>query len=388
MRILLLSPYDALSHQYWHAALKDLLPEHIFTIISLPARYFSWRFRGNSLTLSQDARLLDEYDLLVATSMTDLAALKGMCQAIASLPSILYFHENQFAYPDAGDARHLIERQITSLYSAMAADRLVFNSSFNRTSFLQGVEHLLAKMPDGVPVGINDLLVARSEVISVPLRERTVLDEADHAVGLVGKSSSCLNIVWNHRWEYDKGVEQLGELVSILLANPLDFRMHIIGQSFRKVPASMVKLCDQLRAGDKLGHCGFIESRHEYLALLDRCDVVLSTAIHEFQGLAVLEAVQAGCLPVVPDGLAYVEFIADVYRYANPTQAINLLHEFAQQKLSRQTAQQNTPAAMHDAKLEKLVAAELTATALPAQVRWRLVQSQWRTTLARLTELP
>ena len=44
---------------------------------------------------------------------------------------------------------------------------------------------------------------------------------------------------------------------------------------------------------------------------------MLSTARHEFQGLAVLQSVAAGCVPVVPDRLAYREIYPDALRYAS-----------------------------------------------------------------------
>ncbi|MEM8564527.1 MAG: DUF3524 domain-containing protein, partial [Pseudomonadota bacterium] len=44
-------------------------------------------------------------------------------------------------------------------------------------------------------------------------------------------------------------------------------------------------------------------------------DVILSTADHEFQGLAVLQAVMRGCLPVVPDRLVYPEIYPNQFRY-------------------------------------------------------------------------
>src|SRR5690606_25287589 len=49
--------------------------------------------------------------------------------------------------------------------------------------------------------------------------------------------------------------------------------------------------------------------------LLGQSDAVLSTAIHDFQGLAILEGAALGCRPVVPDRLAYQEIFADDHRY-------------------------------------------------------------------------
>ena len=78
-------------------------------------------------------------------------------------------------------------------------------------------------------------------------------------------------------------------------------------------------------------YCGYIAARADYLALLRRCQVVLSTAVHEFQGIAVLEAVAAGCLPLVSDALAYQDFIPDQWRYADQDQAVQMLLALAAQ---------------------------------------------------------
>ena len=47
----------------------------------------------------------------------------------------------------------------------------------------------------------------------------------------------------------------------------------------------------------------------EYAALLWAADLVVSTAIHEFFGVAVVEAIYCGCRPVLPWRLSYPELI-------------------------------------------------------------------------------
>jgi hypothetical protein len=145
MRILLLSPYDAMSHQYWWQGLRDNLTDHEFCVVTLTPRFFSWRFRGNSLSFAFDERVREAYDLVIATSMTDLSSLRGMCPSLCAIPTIIYFHENQFAYPDntsLADNRSAslerlverqVERQITSIYTAISADffKVPLNYSLN-----------------------------------------------------------------------------------------------------------------------------------------------------------------------------------------------------------------------------------------------------------------
>ena len=62
-------------------------------------------------------------------------------------------------------------------------------------------------------------------------------------------------------------------------------------------------------------HCGYVESRTEYARLLTRGDIVVSTAKHEFFGMSVLEAVRAGCRPVLPDRLSFPELFPTRFLY-------------------------------------------------------------------------
>lgn len=301
MKVLLLSAYDTPSHRYWSEGLQSRLGDIEWTYLSLPGRYFSWRIRGNPLTwaVRERERLEQPFDVVLATSMTDLATLRGLVPALAAVPAILYFHENQFAYPQSASVHSSVEPQMVALYSAMSADYLLFNSDYNRRTFLQGVQQLLSKLPDEVPPGVAAALAAKATVLPVPVESAVPPQVANNRLPL--------QLVWNHRWEYDKGP---GQLLASLQALPAQYqlRVHVVGQQFRRQPAEFDRINQLLERRDWLGQWGHIAARNDYLQLLSRCHGVLSTATHDFQGLAILEAVGAGCLPLVPDRLAYPEW--------------------------------------------------------------------------------
>lgn len=81
----------------------------------------------------------------------------------------------------------------------------------------------------------------------------------------------------------------------------------VLGQRFRDGAAVFDAARGRYR--DRIAHWGFVEDRKVYSAWLASCDVVVSTAIHEFFGLSVLEAVAHGCFPLLPDRLSYPELL-------------------------------------------------------------------------------
>ena len=304
MRILLLSAYDADSHRYWRQQIVSQFPDYDWTQLVLPGRYFNWRIRGNSLqwALTERFTLEQDYDLIIATSMVDLSALKGMVPNLAAIPSLVYFHENQFAYPVSQQQTNTakqanIEPMMVNLYTAVCATQLAFNSAYNRDSFIAGVADLMKRLPEKLPASLLDDLHNKSQVLPIPIALQS------GASDVVNHTQQTINLVWNHRWEYDKGPDLLLACLRELREQNIDFKLHLLGQQFRKQPEALQTI--QAEFADQLGQVGFVESKQEYEALLQTCDYVISTAYHEFQGLAVGEAVQCGCLPLLPKRLSY-----------------------------------------------------------------------------------
>jgi len=302
-RILLLSAYQADSHAWWTQWLEQRFADIDWRRLTLPGRHFKWRIRGNPLSwIDQIAAASEGVDRVLATSMVDLATLRGLHPALAALPTDYYFHENQFAYPVGPEQRPSLEPQIVQLYGALAADRLLFNSEWNRRSFLDGVAALLRRMPDAVPTGIVERLTPKTAVVPVPI--------VPPAPGSTPRDARL--ILWNHRWEYDKAPAVFADALIRLAEAGHAFRLALLGPRPHPPPPALSRLVnglgDRIVANDRL-------PRHEYDALLQRAGVVVSTAIHEFQGLGMLEATAAGATPLVPDALVYPEQYPAECRY-------------------------------------------------------------------------
>ena len=320
-RVLVLSAYHAQSHQYWVESLCRELKGFDWQVVSLPARFFAWRIRGNPLSFLAEFTdvLQQDYDLGIATSMVDLATLKGICPQLSRLPWLVYFHENQFAYPASGYQHPSLEPQMVNLYAALAADKVVFNSDYNRRTFLAGVTALMQKMPDCKPDNLAAQIGAKTSVLSVPVYLPNAVEKA---LGDIPK------LLWNHRWEYDKGPDLLLAFLKRLELSGERYRLAIVGQQFRQQPAAFAEIKKLLDNSKNLTleEWGYQPSTEAYQACLASSDIVLSTAEHDFQGLAVLEAVAAGARPVVPDALAYPEWFSSDYCYA----ATGELHQQAE----------------------------------------------------------
>ncbi len=267
--------------------------------------------RGSAVWFASQHRqeLEQGCDVLFASSYLPLAELHGLVPATARMPSVLYFHENQLAYPvrpaSGGRDHHF---SFTQLVSALSATAVVFNSRYNRDSFFEAATRLLKRMPDAVPKSWLPQIREKSEVIPLPLKLCGGSPE------LRPNSDAGPLILWNHRWEYDKNPEVFCDALEALANRDVPFRVAFCGQRFRKSPECFDRA--KVALGSRVvvfGHA----PRDEYDELLRAADIVVSTAIHEFFGISIVEAIHAGAMPLVPDRLAYQETVSDEFRYAS-----------------------------------------------------------------------
>lgn len=309
-RVLLISAYDTeMPVLYWSKRLQEMFPSAQWTQLGLAPDNFAWRVRGNALRLAAEhtEQLNRSYDLVIASSLVDWATLRGLVPSLAQAPSILYFHENPFAYAEAHRSAGNGDAQMTSLYSALAADACIFNSRHNLSSFMSGIAAMLDKYPEEAPQGVVQSLLAKSHEIPVPLCA-DVFEGGEPA-----SEQGSLRILWNQRWGFDKGPDRLLAFVKALDHSDLDARLVLTGQRGRQIPASMAELEGQY--GHRIAFNQHETDRQMLRARMAKADVVLSTAKNDFQGIEVMEAVAMGCVPLLPDRLSYPEHFPNERRY-------------------------------------------------------------------------
>ncbi len=303
MRILALEPYFGGSHRAfldgWRAHSR-----HEFKVLGLPARTWKWRMRHAAVTFAEQARELcqagQRWDAVFCSDMLNLAEFRGLCPAaVAALPTVAYFHENQLTYPvRKGDERDF-HFGYTNFTTCLAADEIWFNSDFHRNDFLNALSAALQRMPD---------YQEPEQVARIDAKSKIQPPGIEAFSARTPRQPGPLRILWAARWEHDKNPTDFFLALDALRASGIDFRVSVIGEQFREVPAVFAEY-EKILAGC-IDRWGFQSSREEYRAALLEADIFVSTANHEFFGIAAAEAIAAGCLPLLPNRLAYPELLA------------------------------------------------------------------------------
>ncbi len=325
MRIALVEPYYGGSHKAWadgYAASST----HDVTLITHPARFWKWRMHGAFLTLADglaaDVARNGVPDVILASSMMDVASFAGAIRHSApGVPIAVYFHESQFSYPLSPADRPDATYQMKNWSSAATADLVIFNSEYHRTTFREKARRFLNDFPEYKHVEKVDEVIDASIVLPVGI-DTTGLDSTR------SKPAHPPLIMWNQRWEHDKGPEELKAIVSGLIDSNVDFTMAMCGEVFVSVPPTYAEITELL--GNRLIQSGWAD-RVRYVHLLNDATVVLSTAHQEFFGIGITEAVAAGAHPVLPNRLVYPERISDLDAepaaclYGSVSEAVHLL---------------------------------------------------------------
>ncbi|MBX0329870.1 DUF3524 domain-containing protein [Oscillochloris sp. ZM17-4] len=302
MHILWLDPFHGGSHAAVSAgyAAHSL---HQVTLLSLPIDGgWRWRMRGGAVSLARLARELGARpDLIVASDMLDLATFRALtADQLAGVPAAIYFHENQLTYPLPPGRKRDLSLAWVNYTSALAADAVIFNSAFHRRAFLAALPDLLGRYHDYQELQTVAEVAAKAHVLppGVDLAGLEGPPEGDGGPPV---------ILWSSRWEYDKQPEAFFAGLDALERRGADFRLIVAGEHIDPNAPAFAEA--RARWAARSIHWGYAASRQAYARLLRRADVLVSTAIQEFFGIGVVEAMFCGCAPILPRRLNYPDLI-------------------------------------------------------------------------------
>jgi glycosyltransferase involved in cell wall biosynthesis len=308
--LLLLEPWYGGSHRRWIEAYQERSALRV-EVLQLPARYWKWRMQSGALNLARKYRerfgSQSPPGRILASDMLDLAAFAGLLRReLQGVALDIYFHENQILYPLAEGESRDNSYGYKNFLSALAAERVFFNSAWHRRAFLDALPGFLARFPDRREAHLIPDLRKRCKALPLGLDLKSLDAAAPEKV------PGPPVLLWNHRWEYDKAPRLFFETLEAL-APTEDFRLVVMGEE-RADPQGIFARARE-RLADRILHWGYVQDRSTYAAWLRRCDILPVCSRHDFFGASVVEALYAGCRPVLPDHWVYPELLPESLRH-------------------------------------------------------------------------
>ena len=309
MKVLALEPWYGGSHRnFVDGLIKNSC--HEYELVTMAARFWKWRLQGGAQTLARKCSQLAESgftpDVILASSMVNIPAFLALSRKyIGNVPVVYYLHENQLTYPLSKEEKRDLSYAYINYLSCLAADQVVFNSEFHYNEFIRALPGLLRVFPDYTHLHTVSEIRAKSRVMHLGMN----LQAHARYSNTQGSERDSPIVLWNQRWEYDKNPEAFFRLMNRLDDAGCRFRLILAGKRFEEQPSEFDTAFE--RYADRILHYGYAEDFEEYSRLLHRADIVVSTAIHEFFGIAMLEAIYCGCHPLLPNRLSYPELIPE-----------------------------------------------------------------------------
>lgn len=310
LNVLALEPWLGGSHraflESWRAR-----SAHALEILGLAPRSWKWRMSAGAWELAREisTRAGRAPDALVVSDYVDLPGLLGFLPAsYRSVPTLLYFHENQLTYParphpsgteSAQERDH--HHGFTNILSCLRADTVVFNTRYHLDAFAAAADALLARLPKPNPRADLAKRLGRAQVVPVGIELEGI------PLGPGAPQGRPLRVAFNHRWEHDKDPATFLRAAREALRRGARLELALFGERYGDLPPGVPELLDELE--EVTLQTGFVADRKAYVEALGSCDVVASSARHEFYGVSVLEGLAAGCRPLLPARLSYPELL-------------------------------------------------------------------------------
>jgi glycosyltransferase involved in cell wall biosynthesis len=300
---LFLEPFFGGSHRDFAEGLSAH-SSHTVDLLTLPARFWKWRMRGAALYFVKKISDLNRYDGMITTNLMSLSDFKALC-GLYRPPALVYFHENQLTYPLSPGEVMDFQFGFTDITTALAADRVLFNSHAHFKAFFSNLPGFLEMMPEYPPKWVINDIRSKAGVLYPGCqfpgkKERCEIPDAMSPM-----------IIWNHRWEFDKNPNLFFKALDAIVEKGLDFRLALLGERFENVPEEFIAARERFK--DRIVQYEYVASKAEYQDWLRRGSILISTSRQENFGISVVEAIRYGCVPLLPDRLSYPEILPRAY---------------------------------------------------------------------------
>ncbi|XP_071666822.1 tRNA-queuosine alpha-mannosyltransferase isoform X10 [Patagioenas fasciata] len=300
MSVLLIEAFYGGSHKQ----LMDLLQEELqddCVLCTLPAKKWHWKARTAALHFMQTVPTSANYRFMPE-------------HKLARLQKVIGVKRNGDAY------------QLEGLPGRQKSGDLMKNSNAHGESGLCTPEHEGLPSPSPAPERPNKAEASEStnpcqgeDKQHLPFNLCNIMSGWD-------SRQRPLHVAWPHRWEHDKDPETFFKVLLKLKEKDLPFHVSVLGEAFTEIPDIFSEAKKAL--GSSVLHWGYLPSKDDYFQALCMADVVISTAKHEFFGVAMVEAVYCGCYPLCPKALVYPEIFPAEYLYSTPEQLFKRLQNF------------------------------------------------------------
>ncbi|XP_064010718.1 glycosyltransferase-like domain-containing protein 1 isoform X7 [Pogoniulus pusillus] len=336
MSVLLIEAFYGGSHKQ----LMDLLQEELgddCVLCTLPAKKWHWKARTAALYFMQTVPASTNYRSLFASSVLNLAELAALRPDLGKLKKVLYFHENQLAYPVQKCQERDFQYGYNQILSCLVADVVVFNSAFNMESFLTSIGKFMKLIPDHRPKDLEERIRPKCQVLYFPVRFPDVSRfMPEHKLARLGKVIGVKRHGDAYQSESLPGQQQGRALMrtssteqesGVCEAQPdLDTTQH----EGLPTPLTAPLRPSEAEAPEGTNPCQEEDKQH----LTFNLSSVLSGMDYQQRPLHIawphrwLEAVYCGCYPLCPKALVYPEIFPAEYLYSTPEQLFKRLQNF------------------------------------------------------------
>ena len=310
MKILFIEPYYTGSHKQWIDSYKKF-SKHEIKIISMKGQFWKWRMHGGAVTIAKEFNKLKwNPNLILCSDMLDLTTFLALTRKKTNnVLTAIYFHENQLSYPWSPKDRDIKNKRdahygFINYSSALAADKVFFNSKFHMESFLKNLTPFLKNFPDCNEINTIKTIHKKSKVLHLGLD----LKKFDL---YKNRQFNKPLILWNHRWEYDKNPDLFFNTLNKIKENGYLFNLVVLGEAFNKSPEIFKKAQNNFK--ENIIHWGYLKNFKDYSKWLWKANILPVTSNQDFFGASIMEAIYCKTYPILPNRLSYPELIP--YKY-------------------------------------------------------------------------